>query len=95
MFAIHFSLENNKWYCLLAEYGLVLGCRFFIKEILPNSLAAQEGGLKEGDAILKVFSVTKNSSMLLKIRQNSQKGSMKEEVPFLRYFLLVACYLKK
>jgi len=44
-------------FCCLSEYGLVLGCRFFIKEILPNSLAAQEGGLKEGDAILKVFSV--------------------------------------
>ncbi|WAR29516.1 ZO2-like protein, partial [Mya arenaria] len=33
------------------EYGLVLGCKYYIKEIVPNSLAAQEGGLKEGDTL--------------------------------------------
>ena len=38
----------------ISEYGIVLGCKFFVKEILGNSLAAQEGGLKEGDTVLKV-----------------------------------------
>ena len=36
------------------EFGIVLGCRLYIKEITGNSLAAQDGGLKEGDTILKV-----------------------------------------
>ncbi|XP_013406126.2 tight junction protein ZO-1-like isoform X4 [Lingula anatina] len=36
------------------EFGLVLGCRLYIKEIIGNSLAAQDGGLKEGDTILKI-----------------------------------------
>lgn len=36
------------------EFGIVLGCRLYIKEIIGNSLAAQDGGLKEGDTILKV-----------------------------------------
>ncbi len=41
--------------CLdIAEYGLVLGCKLYIKEIVGNSLAAQEGGIKEGDIVLKV-----------------------------------------
>ncbi len=39
---------------LFAEFGIVLGCRLYIKEITGNSLAAQDGGLKEGDTILKV-----------------------------------------
>jgi len=39
---------------MITEYGIVLGCKFYIKEIAANSLAAQEGGLKEGDTILKV-----------------------------------------
>ena len=39
---------------IFSEYGVVLGCRYYIKEIIPNSLAAQEGGLKEGDTVLKV-----------------------------------------
>lgn len=38
----------------IAEYGLVLGCKLYVKEIIGNSLAAQEGGMKEGDTILKV-----------------------------------------
>ncbi|KAL8584046.1 hypothetical protein ACOMHN_022386 [Nucella lapillus] len=36
------------------DFGLVLGCRFFIQEVLPESLAAHDGGLKVGDTILKV-----------------------------------------
>ncbi len=66
-FAIHLLLLNfcrlpecgtSFWHCsrlnLLAEFGVVLGCRLYIKEITGNSLAAQDGGLKEGDTILKV-----------------------------------------
>ena len=33
---------------------MVLGCKFYVREIIGNSIAAQEGGLKEGDIILKV-----------------------------------------
>ena len=44
---------------------MILGCRFFVKEILGNSLAAQEGGLKEGDTVLKV------SSYLFKYRDQT------------------------
>ena len=55
---LHFSLLLKCLYCsvIISEYGVILGCRFFVKEILGNSLAAQEGGLKEGDTVLKVSS---------------------------------------
>ncbi|XP_025081792.1 tight junction protein ZO-1-like isoform X3 [Pomacea canaliculata] len=36
------------------EFGLVLGCHFFIQEILPDSLASQDGGLRRGDIVLKI-----------------------------------------
>lgn len=35
------------------DFGVVLGCKYFIKEITGNSIAAQDGGLKEGDVVLK------------------------------------------
>jgi hypothetical protein len=37
-----------------SEFGKVLGCKLFIKEIATQSLATQETALKEGDTILKV-----------------------------------------
>ena len=40
----------------VADFGLVLGCRFFIQDVIPGSLATQDGGLKIGDTILKVCS---------------------------------------
>ena len=36
------------------DYGIVLGYKLYIKEIIPNSIAALEGNLKEGDTIVKV-----------------------------------------
>jgi len=36
------------------DYGVVLGCKYYVKELLGNSLAAQDGGIKEGDYVLKV-----------------------------------------
>ncbi|XP_067654258.1 tight junction protein ZO-1-like isoform X2 [Haliotis asinina] len=36
------------------DFGVVLGCKFFVKEVLPHSLAAQEGAVKEGDTVLKI-----------------------------------------
>lgn len=37
------------------DYGIVLGCKIYVKEVIPNSLAAQDGSLKQGDSILKVL----------------------------------------
>ena len=39
---------------LFPEYGLVLAQKVYIKEIVGNTVAAEEGGLKAGDVILKV-----------------------------------------
>uniref|UniRef100_A0A914HXM6 Uncharacterized protein n=1 Tax=Globodera rostochiensis TaxID=31243 RepID=A0A914HXM6_GLORO len=36
------------------DFGIVLGCKFFIKEILNPKLAEKEPGLKEGDTVLRV-----------------------------------------
>ena len=42
---------------LFAEYGLVLAQKVYIKEIVGNTVAAEEGGLKAGDVILKVNNI--------------------------------------
>uniref|UniRef100_A0A915MIG8 PDZ domain-containing protein n=1 Tax=Meloidogyne javanica TaxID=6303 RepID=A0A915MIG8_MELJA len=36
------------------DFGIVLGCKFYIKEILNPKLAEKEPGLKEGDSILRI-----------------------------------------
>ncbi|KAI6207689.1 hypothetical protein M3Y96_00035600 [Aphelenchoides besseyi] len=36
------------------DFGIVLGCKFYIKEITNPKLAEKEPGLKEGDSILRI-----------------------------------------
>lgn len=37
-----------------AEYGLRLASHIFVKDISPESLAARDGNIQEGDVVLKV-----------------------------------------
>ena len=53
-FKVTLNRKNKK-----DEFGIVLGYKLYVKEITANSLAAQEGGLKEGDTLLKVNSLLK------------------------------------
>lgn len=41
-------------YTLKAEYGLRLASHIFVKDISPESLAARDGNIQEGDVVLKV-----------------------------------------
>ncbi|KRX92395.1 Tight junction protein ZO-1 [Trichinella pseudospiralis] len=36
------------------DFGIVLGCKFFIKDITNRRLAEKDPGLKEGDVVLKI-----------------------------------------
>jgi len=38
----------------VSDYGVVLGSKLYIKEILPGSIAAQDGSLREGDTVVRV-----------------------------------------
>lgn len=44
-----FSLSPLK-----TEYGLRLASHIFVKDISPESLAARDGNIQEGDVVLKV-----------------------------------------
>lgn len=35
-------------------FGLILGCKFYIKDILPDTLASNEANLQKGDILLKL-----------------------------------------
>ena len=55
---------------------MVLGCKFYVREIIGNSIAAQEGGLKEGDIILKVTRIPTQDRYFIhreKERENERK----------------------
>lgn len=53
LFLYNFNLYLN-YYSSFIEFGIILGCRVFVKEIIKHSVAAEQGGLKVGDTILKV-----------------------------------------
>ncbi|XP_071115835.1 tight junction protein ZO-1-like isoform X4 [Haliotis cracherodii] len=55
------------------DFGVVLGCKFFVKEVLPHSLAAQEGAVKEGDTVLKINSTPIDSLSLSEARKLIEK----------------------
>ncbi|XP_076054109.1 zonula occludens-like protein polychaetoid isoform X19 [Oratosquilla oratoria] len=38
------------------DFGIVLGCRIYVKEILNKTLAEKDGGLREGDILLRINS---------------------------------------
>jgi hypothetical protein len=73
-------------------FGIVLGCKYFIKDILPNSLAAAEANLRKGDVIVKLndlsfeqlsfveakklLSKPKENKLNLIVRRNSVSSSM-------------------
>ncbi|KAH9508486.1 hypothetical protein Btru_055324, partial [Bulinus truncatus] len=48
-FKITLSKKNKK-----DEFGIILGYKLYIKHVLPNSLAASEQTLREGDVVLKI-----------------------------------------
>ncbi|KAM4630927.1 tight junction protein 1 isoform 1-T1 [Polymixia lowei] len=48
-----------------AEYGLRLASHIFVKDISPESLAARDGNIQEGDVVLKINgTVTENLSLV-------------------------------
>lgn len=49
------------YFLLCAEYGLRLASHIFVKDISPESLAARDGNIQEGDVVLKVSDVWKGS----------------------------------
>ncbi|XP_052695379.1 tight junction protein ZO-1-like isoform X9 [Crassostrea angulata] len=55
------------------DFGVVLGCKYFIKEITGNSIAAQDGGLKEGDVVLKINSTAIENLSLVDAKKLIEK----------------------
>ena len=58
------------------SFGLVIGCKFYIKDILPNSLAAQEANLQKGDVLLRLNDITSDQMSLTDL--NKIIGKSKE-----------------
>jgi len=40
----------------IIDYGVVLGNKLYVREVLPGGIAAQDGNLKQGDTIARVCS---------------------------------------
>lgn len=39
---------------LFSDFGIILGCKFYIKEITNRKLAEKDPGLREGDTVLRI-----------------------------------------
>jgi len=50
----------------VSDYGIVLGSKLYIKEVLPGGVAAQDGSLKEGDSIVRVCKVVAQKYVYVK-----------------------------
>ncbi len=48
---VRVNLVKNK---KKEDFGIVLGCRIFVKEIAPRSLADRDGTIREGDLVHKI-----------------------------------------
>ncbi|XP_064470378.1 tight junction protein ZO-1-like [Ornithodoros turicata] len=51
------------------DYGVVLGCRIYIKEINNRSIAEKDGGIQEGDVVLKINNTTIDGMTLKEARK--------------------------
>ena len=57
-----------------ADFGVVLGCKIYVKEVLTRSIADKEGGLREGDILTKINSHS-TENMSLKEARKIMDGS--------------------
>jgi tight junction protein 3 len=63
------------------SFGVVLGCKYYIKEILPDSIAASEATLCEGDVVLKINdqnieNITLNEAKKLLLKPNGKENKV-------------------
>ncbi|CAG0880498.1 unnamed protein product [Darwinula stevensoni] len=65
------TLSKNK---KKEDFGIILGCKIYVKEITSRSLAEKEGALQEGDTILKINSCS-TENMSLKEARKLVEGS--------------------
>jgi hypothetical protein len=54
-------------------FGIVLGCKYYIKDILPNSAASNETNLRKGDLLLKLNDLSHDQFSLFTARKILQK----------------------
>lgn len=59
------------------EYGIVLGYRLYVKEIIGDSIAANEGTVKEGDTVLKINGQAAENVSLVEAQKLIEKGKDK------------------
>lgn len=70
-------------------FGVILGCKYYIKDILPDTLAAHEANLRKGDILLKLNDLSidqlslceakkmlvKSTKLTLSVKRNSLASS--------------------
>ncbi|GFS16934.1 tight junction protein ZO-1, partial [Elysia marginata] len=68
-FKITLNKKNKK-----DDFGVVLGCRLYIREISPHSLAAAEATLREGDTVLKINNTPVENISVVEARKLLEKS---------------------
>ena len=71
---IRVSLVKNK---KKEEFGVILGCKIYIKEITGRSVAEKDGGLQEGDLVHRINNLSLDGLSLKEARKLLESGKDK------------------
>lgn len=74
---IRVSLVKNK---KKEEFGVILGCKIYIKEITGRSVAEKDGGLQEGDLVHRINNLSLDGLSLKEARKLLDSGKDKLEM---------------
>ncbi|PIO77019.1 hypothetical protein TELCIR_00884 [Teladorsagia circumcincta] len=59
----------HRCQCNVSYFGIVLGCKFYIKEIRNPKLAEKDPGLREGDSVLRINGQSVDGSTLEEVNK--------------------------
>lgn len=60
----HYLLTKTYLSSILTDFGVVLGCRIYVKEITNKASVEKEGSIKEGDVVLRINSTSTDNLTL-------------------------------
>jgi hypothetical protein len=88
-----------NFYIYFSEFGIVLGCRIYIKEIAGRSLADKDGSLQVGDLLQKLNNLSIDGLSLKASqetgRRNAESFSLSLCVADSFPFCLLSCALER
>ena len=62
------------------DFGIILGCKIYVKEITSRSVAERDGHLQEGDMVYKINNVTLDGLSLKEAKKLLESSKDKADI---------------